>query len=127
MKIDLNNDAFVDLINEDNETLPELEKSPEKRTDDELPKEGKAGVTKSLDEKVDSLTEKMDRVLDYIAQNSAQLAARDKLNALKFEKVEKAFNFMVDNLSETADQVATCKQKLSQQDSNIGAHRAAIT
>lgn len=132
MKISLDSNEFTEKMPEQTDLLHDAG-LPTKQADTDPPLDHTSQSTKSpekvisLDTKVDRITEKMDWLVNFIANSKVETDARNKLNDQKFSRVETAYNSMVDSLAKTSDSLNSCNQKIAQQALTVSSHDAGIS
>lgn len=86
--------------------------------------QGKAKI--SLDDKVDLLSDKVDKILGYLAANKGELSAINKRNERKFKFLEDAHNDVADKIDLINADITTNAVQVARNATNIEASESAI-
>lgn len=80
----------------------------------------------TLTKKVDLLTHKMDKVLEYLVIQKDRSDARDQINSAKFKLLEKSHNSVIDKLGYIDLDVEECRTKIEQNAINIESNEDSL-
>lgn len=129
-KVDMNN---IDLRNElsnvpvaagsEAPSDKDIPDNPENVLKLDIPKSGEP-ITR--DDKLDILTVKMDKVLDYLAYQKEKSDASEVLTAAESKILEKSHNSVVDKMQHIDLDLAACNAKIAQNIINIETNESCI-
>lgn len=80
----------------------------------------------SLDDKVDMLSDKVDKILGYLVTNKGELTAINKRNEKKFKILENAHNDVADKMTKISTDITSNAVQIARNSTNIEANEAAI-
>lgn len=90
------------------------------------PPETQTKIKISLDDKVDLLSDKVDKILGYLVANKSELSAINKRNDRKFKSLESAHNEVVDRLDLVSSDLTENAVQVARNATNIEASETAI-
>lgn len=79
-----------------------------------------------LNRKVDLLTCKMDKVLEYLVMQKERSDARDQINSSKFKLLEKSHNNVIDKLGHVDLDLEECRSKIEHNAINIESNEDSL-
>lgn len=81
----------------------------------------------SLDDKVDRLTDRVDKLLNYLTEKDKSTRHKEAVYDQHFKKIEEAHNTLVEKVLETAAVISTCNAKTAQNSIGIECNESSIT
>lgn len=80
----------------------------------------------TLDDKVDILTTKIDKIMDYLACKDTEALNREQRNLKKFKKIEKAHNEVLDVVQKNSSDISSVQSKIAQNSISIECNEETI-
>lgn len=108
------------------DVLAEINPPPDSQDQTDLSNIGRESV-ESLADKMDNMTRKMDRVLEYLVADKSRSDTRNQINTAKFKLLEQSQNNVIDKLSHIDLNLVECAAKAAQNSINIESNEECLT